>query len=100
MINQERVDEVNDFVQTHPESSVRPVAEASLIPKTTTTTYRIMTEYLLLKSYKAQFVQQLYEEDFEDHVEMCQMLLPLLTEFRRFVFCCDEVAFHLNGLVN
>ena len=69
-INQEKVDEVN---QTHPGPSVRSVVEASSIPQTTT--YQIRTEHLLLKPYKAQFVQQLYEEDFQDCVEMCQMLL-------------------------
>ena len=62
-ISQEKVDEVNDFLQTHPGSSVRPLAEAFLIPQTITTTYRIRTEHLLLKPDKAQFVQQLYEED-------------------------------------
>ena len=35
-INQEKVDEVDDFLQTHPGSSVRSVAKASLIPQTTT----------------------------------------------------------------
>ena len=60
--NQEKVDEVNDALQTHPESSVRSVAEASSIPQTTTT-YRIRTEHLLLKPYQAQLVQQLYDKD-------------------------------------
>ena len=36
-INQEKVDGVNDFLQTHPGSSVRSFAEASSIPQTTTT---------------------------------------------------------------
>ena len=47
-----------------------------------TTTYEIKTERLLLKPEKVQFVQQKYEEDFQDRVEMHQMLLPLLTEPR------------------
>ena len=49
---------------------IRSVTEVSLIPQTTT--YRIitMTEHLLLKPYKGQFVQQLYEEDFQGRVEM------------------------------
>ena len=38
-INLEKVDEVNDFFQTHPGFSVRSVAEASSILRTTT--YRI-----------------------------------------------------------
>ena len=62
------MDEANDFLQIHPGSSVRSVAEVSSIPQTTTT-YRIMIEHLLLKSYKAQFVQQLYEEDSQNRVK-------------------------------
>ena len=72
-INQEKVDEVNDFLQIHPGSNVRSFVEASSIPETTTT-YRIITEHLLLKPYKAQFVQRLYEKD------RVEMLLSLLTE--------------------
>ena len=34
--NQEKVDEVNDVLQTHPGSSVQSVAEASWIPQTAT----------------------------------------------------------------
>ena len=79
-MNQEKVDEVNDFLQIHPGSNVRSVAEGSSIPQTTT--YRIRTEHLLLKPYKAQFVQQLYVEALQDRVERCQILLPLLTEPR------------------
>ena len=51
-------EQVNDFLQIHPGSSVRSVAEASSIPHTTAG--RIMTEHLLLKPYKVQFVQQLH----------------------------------------
>ena len=50
-INQENVDEVNDFFQTHPGPIAWSVLEASSIPQTTT--YRIMTEHLLLKPDKA-----------------------------------------------
>ena len=57
VINQEKVNEVNDFLQTHPGSSVRSVSEASSISPTTT--YRIRTEHILLKPYKAQFIQHL-----------------------------------------
>ena len=42
-INQEKVDEVNDFLRTHRGSSIRSVAEPSLIPQTTI--YRIRTEH-------------------------------------------------------
>ena len=55
VINQEKVDKASDFPQTHPGSSVRSVVEASSILQTTTC--RLRTEHLLLKPYKAQFVQ-------------------------------------------
>ena len=61
VINQGKLIEANNFLQTHPESNVRFVAEAFSLPQTTT--YRIGTEHLLLKLYKMRFVQQLYEED-------------------------------------
>ena len=61
-INQETVDEINEFLQTYPGSNVRSVTEASSIPQTTTTD-RIRIEHLLLNPDKARFVQQLYEED-------------------------------------
>ncbi len=44
------------------------------------TTHRIMTEYLSLKPYKAQFVQKLYEEDFQDRVKMCKIPIPMLQD--------------------
>ena len=80
VINQEKVDEVNDLLQTYPGSSSRSVVEVSLIPQTTT--YRIRTEHLSLKPYKGQFVQQLCGKDFQDRIEICQMLLSLLTKPR------------------
>ena len=100
MINQKKVNEVNDFLRIHSGSSVRSVAEASSILQTITC--RVRTEHLLVKSYKAQFVRHLYEKDFQDCVEMCQMLLSLVIEPRNKsnIFCSDETVFHLNGLAN
>ena len=63
-----RVDEITDFLQTHSGSSVQSIVEASSISQTTT--YRIMTEHLLIKPCKEHFVQLLYEEDFQGCVEM------------------------------
>jgi hypothetical protein len=100
VITEEKVNEVNDAHENHPEASVRSLAQACSLPQTTT--YRIMTEYLLLKPYKVQFVQQLYEEDCQDRVEMCKTLLPMLTDQKnkKNIFFSDEATFHLNGLVN
>ncbi|CAF3252739.1 unnamed protein product [Rotaria sp. Silwood2] len=61
-----------------------------------------MTEHLLLKPYTVQFVQQLYEEDCQDRAEMCNILLPLLTDHKnkKNVFFSDEATFHLHGFVD
>ncbi|CAF3386881.1 unnamed protein product [Rotaria socialis] len=67
-ISEETIDKVSDALKDKPQSSVRSVATDCSIPPTAT--HRIMTEYLALKPYKAQFVQQLYEEDLQDRVEM------------------------------
>ena len=70
VINQEKVDEVNDFLQTHPGSSVRCVVEASSIPQTTK--YRIITDGSHMK-------RNLFNNYM---MNVCQMLLPLLTKLR------------------
>ena len=93
-INQEKVDEVNDFLQTHPESSVSSVVETSLIPQTTT--HRIMTE---LKQDKVQSVQQLYEEDFQDRIKCC-CCFSLNPGTKTTFFLRKKAASHLNDLVN
>ena len=38
-----------------------------------------------LKPYKVQFIQKIDEQDFQDRVEMCQTLIPML-ETRKFIF--------------
>lgn len=99
-IDEEKVDEVHDFCTTESTTSVRAVAAACSIPRTTA--YRIMTEYLSLKPYKAKFVQQIYEEDMQDRVEMCQTLIPMLEDktIQDNMFFSDESTFYLNGFVS
>lgn len=99
-ITEEKVNEVHDALENEPQSSVRTVATACSIPKTTA--HRIMAEYLLMKPFKVQFVQQLYEEDLQDRIEMCKTLVPMLQDIniQENVFFSDEATFHLNGLVN
>jgi hypothetical protein len=100
IINEEKAEEVLHFCETDPTSSVRTVAAACSIPKTTA--HRIMTENLSLKPYKMHFVQQLYEEDLQDRIEMCNILKPMLSnkDNEENIFFSDEATFHLNGLVN
>ncbi|CAF1581905.1 unnamed protein product [Rotaria sp. Silwood1] len=99
-ITEDMVEEVRDAIDDEPQSSVRTIATDCSIPKTTT--HRIMTEYLLLKPYKAQFVQQLFEEDLQDRVEMCKILIPMLQDnaIQGNIFFSDEAVFYLHGLVN
>ena len=59
-ITEETIDEVHVVRENEPHLSIRVVVTACSI--LLTTAYRIMTEYLSLKPYKLQFVQQLYEE--------------------------------------
>ena len=99
-ITEEKIEEVCDVIENDPQSSVRTVAAACSIP--TTTAHRIMTEYLLLRPYKMHFVQQLYEEDLQDRVDMCETLIPMLADknMQNNLFFSDEATFYLNGLVN
>jgi hypothetical protein len=99
-MTEEKIDEIRQICENSPQSSVRVVAQASSSPSTTV--YRIMTEHLLLKPYKMQFLQQLYEEDFQDRVEMCEKLIPMLEDAgnKEKFFFSDEATFYLNGLVN
>ena len=78
-IREGKVDEVRDVCATEPISSVRGVATACSIPQTIV--YRIMTEYLSLKPYKTHFVQQIYDEDIHDRVEMCRTLISRLKDY-------------------
>ncbi|CAF3566716.1 unnamed protein product [Rotaria sp. Silwood1] len=75
-ITEEKVDEVHDVCESELQLCVRAVGTACSIPRTTA--HRIMTEYLSLKPYKVQFVQQIYEEDLQDRVDMCQTMISML----------------------
>ena len=75
-ITEELVEKVHDVCKAERRQSVRTVPAACAIPKTTV--HRIMREHLLLKPYKGYFVQQLYEEDFQDRVDICETLEPML----------------------
>ena len=100
VITEETVEKVHDVCEAERRQSVRTVADACAISKTTV--HRIMREHLLLKPYKGHFVQQLYEEDFQDQVDMCETLEPMLLNDHNEenFFFSDETAFYLNGLIN
>ena len=75
-ITEQKINKGRDVMQDEPQSSVRTVAiTCSILP---TAAYRIMDEYLGLKPFKMQFVQQLYEEDLKHRVNMCITLIPML----------------------
>ena len=73
---EETVEKVHDVCEAERRQSVRTVAAACAIPKSTV--HRIMREHLVLKPYKGHFVQQLYEEGFQDRVDMCETLELML----------------------
>ena len=100
VITEETVESVHYVCEAERRQSVRTVVAACATPKTTV--HRIMREHLLLKPYKGHFVQQLYEKDFQDRMDMCEILEPMLLNDHNeesFSFS-DEAAFHLNGLIN
>ena len=100
VITEETVEKVHYVCEAERRQSVRRVAAVCTIPKTTV--HRTMRDHLLLKPYKGHFVQQLYEEDFQDRVDMCETLEPMLLNDHNEenFFFSDEAAFHLNGLIN
>ena len=93
-ITEEKIDEVAEVIENEPQSSVRSVATACSMPRTTA--HRIMTEHLSLTPYKVQLVQELYEEDMQDRVEMCKTLIPMLedNQIQQNLFFSDEATFH------
>ena len=99
-ITEEKIDQVAELIENEAQSSVRSVATADSIPPTTA--HRIITEHLSLKLYKVQFVQELYEEDMQDRIEMCKTLIPMLEgkQIQQNFFFSDEGTFYLNRLVN
>ena len=99
-ITEEKIDEVAEVIENEPQLSVRFIATTCSIPRTTA--HRIITEHLSLKRYKVQFVQELYEEDMQDRIEMCKTLIPMLEnkQIQQNFFFSNEATFYLNGLVN
>ena len=99
-ITEEKIDEVAEVIENEPQSNVRFVATACPIPRTTA--HRIISEHLSLKPYKVQFVQELYEEDMQDRVEMCKTLIPMLedNQIQQNLFFSEEAILYLNELVN
>ena len=56
-----------------------------------------MTEYLSLKPYKAQFVQKLGKEDFQDRAETSKTLMPMAEDnTQEGLFFSDETTFYLH----
>jgi hypothetical protein len=56
-ITEQNINKVHNVIHNEPQSSFHAVATACSIPQTIT--YRIMYEYLPLKLFKVQFVEQL-----------------------------------------
>jgi DDE superfamily endonuclease/Helix-turn-helix domain (DUF4817) len=100
VITENEVQKMSEVIESDPQCSVRSVANACSISRTTT--HRIMTGELSLKPFKVHFTQELHEEDFQDRVEMCKTLVPMLenVDIQENIFFSDEATFYLKGLVN
>ena len=78
--------------------SVRQVAEASKIPKSSV--HRIMRNDLHLKPYRPQFVQELFPADFQKRLEFVDLMTEKFgSDFSDILFT-DEAHFHLSGEVS
>ena len=77
-ITEEKIEEVSDVVENQPQSSVRTVATVCSVSPATA--HRTMTQHLSLKTDKMHFVQELYEEDLQNRVEMYKTLIPMLED--------------------
>ena len=55
-----------------------------------------------MRSFKIQFVQQLFDDDYDRRVEMAETLLPILLEpcNKNRIFFSDEATFYLSGRVH
>ena len=92
-ITKQKIDEVLNVIQDKPQSSIRAVPTTCSIPSTTA--YRITTEYLGLKLFKMQFV----EEDLQDRIDTCRTLIPMLqnkSTHENIIFLTKLLFIHMD----
>lgn len=96
----EKLEEVKDFVETCPETSVR---RGSVELGMSQASYYRSLKKLHLKTYLPQFVVELSEDDFDRRAEFCETWLSKFEENPQLVnkiVWSDEAEFKLNGRIN
>ena len=99
-ITEEKIDELHDVTEKQQQTSVQTVSTTCSMSRKTA--HPIITEYLILTPYNAQFVQKVNEEDLQDRIDICKILIPMLEDngIPDSLFFADEAASYLHELVN
>ena len=84
--DEQSTDLISEILEENPRTPLSHISSSTGLSKATVWR-RIKTE-LLLRSYKIQIHQKLYEDDFDGRVEMAQVLLPKLrdTALKNLIF--------------
>ncbi|CAF1257788.1 unnamed protein product [Rotaria sordida] len=90
----EKINEITEILATTPINSVRLVSQQVNLSKSVV--HRTMRNILKYKPYKMHSTQQLYDEDQDLRVEMCEILTPVLehNDNDGLIFFSDEASFH------
>ncbi|CAF1171942.1 unnamed protein product [Rotaria sordida] len=96
----EKINEITEILATTPINSVRLVSQQVNLSKSVI--HRTMKNILKYKPYKMHLIQQLYDEDQDLRVELCELLMPILehNDNDGLIFFSDEASFHVLRLVN
>lgn len=99
-ITEEKVQKVQDVLDSEPVNSIRNVAREANISRYQA--HRIMRDIIGYKPYIMHCVQQLYDEDMDLRVEMSEHLIPILEDQKNNgnIFFSDESTFYISGVVN
>ena len=101
MLEDEKVEEISNFFENEPKTSLRFVAKE--VGSSFKTVHNIARQKLNLFHYKIQMTQLLHDEDLGLRMAMCETLLEKIDADENFLDCLifsDECTFFLNDVVN
>ena len=100
-IDEDQTDQIRDFFQQQPTSSVRAASADLDLPRET---IRRTLRYVVgMKAFHYTVVQQLLPDDYLHRLEFCQLMLSKLEAgamLKNSLCFSDEASFHLNMMVN
>ena len=96
--SQQRINNIKNFVEVNPRTSVRKASQALNLPKSTI--HRTLRKTLNLKPYRIQFRQELKADDPNKRLNFAYSLLRKPVCFTKKIYFSDEATFSLDGQVN